>query len=216
MHTLPISQKTFPLLQSILRPLQPAHLPSQSRNFHAWKGLPLVFLKLSYANLSRVSAAPTPLHQGSCTNAWGLSLFLTLAHPAPSPSAKGLWLGPERGMDPSGLQSHPLPASRQGPLSIQVPLDPSGRVNCLRAERELQRGKHPGLREITPHTPPPTPTTRLTVGTDWMLRHLQFGHQAPPPLPAAVPADRLPSVSTTWLSGRAPQPGQRSPCNGWL
>lgn len=147
-----------------------------------------------------------PPHQGSYANAWSPSPFLTLAHPEAqkSPAEKGLWLGPERGMDPSGLQGHPLPASRQGPLSTQVPLDPSGRVNTLRAEREMQKGKHTRLGENTPHTPPPLPTTRLTARTDWLLRHLQFGHQALPPLPVAVPADCLPSVPTTLHQPRHP------------
>lgn len=62
----------------------------------------------------------------------------------------------------------------------------------------MLRGKHPGLRENMPHTPPPPRTTRLTAGTDCLLYHLQSSRQAPPPLPATVPADRLPSVPATW------------------
>lgn len=79
-------------------------------------------------------------------------------------------------MDPSGLLTTPSLPPVKGlylPRRLQTHQEGLTASEQESREKEMQRGKHPGLRENTPHTPPPPRTTRLTAGTDWLLRHLQ-------------------------------------------
>lgn len=134
--------------------------------------------------------------------------------PRGSPTEKGLWLGRERGMDTYGLQGHPLPASRQGPLSIQVPLDPSGRVNCLRAEREMQERKT--SRASRKHAAHPSPTTYDQTDSRDRLAALSSPVRPPGTSPTARRSPcRLPSRFQPPGTRQGTPAGQRSPCSGW-
>lgn len=161
-----------------------------------------------------------PCRQGTCANAWAPSPLLAPGTPGSPdvPIAEDLPLGLGTGMDPSGLLDHlSVPPGRGLSLPRRLQTHQEGLTASEQEsrEREMQRGKHPGLRENTLHTPPPPCTTRLTAGTDWLLGHLQSSRRAPPPPPAAVPADRLPSVPATWHwaghLGRAPPQGSEVP-----
>lgn len=160
-----------------------------------------------------MNAAPTPLHQGSCANAWGPSPFLTLAHPVAqrSPTEKDLLLHLERGMDSSGLQSHPFSASRQGAPSTQSPPDPSGRVNCLRTgeQRERERCGEKTSRAERKHAAHPSPTTYDQTDSRDRLAAPSSPVQPPGTSPTARRSPcRPPALGSSHLAqGRAPQRG---------
>lgn len=110
-------------------------------------------------------------------------------------------------MDTYGLQGHPLPSSRQQPVSIQVPLDPSGRVNCLRVEREMQERKT--SRASRKHAAHPSPTTYDQTDSRDRLAAPSSPGRPPGTSPTARRSPcRLPALGSNHLApGRAPQRG---------